>query len=114
RHTRRPRDWSSDVCSSDLVACRKSRAELPSLHQEREIPGNDLPDHPDWFMPGVAEIIAGDGYGLALNLVRPTGVVTITTDGQRQVGSLGNVIGLAVVERFELSQLVGVLLNQVG
>src|SRR5439155_14998841 len=29
RHTRWPRDWSSDVCSSDLVALRKWRESLP-------------------------------------------------------------------------------------
>src|SRR5699024_11833094 len=32
RHTRSKRDWSSDVCSSDLVAAEKSPAARTSVH----------------------------------------------------------------------------------
>src|SRR2546421_9250717 len=36
RHTRSDRDWSSDVCSSDLEQ-KKTQAELKELTQEREL-----------------------------------------------------------------------------
>ena len=55
----------------DGVAGGQRRRELPRLHQHREIPGNDLPDHADRLMPRVAEVIAVDRNGLALNLVGP-------------------------------------------
>src|SRR5690606_39704835 len=46
RHTRFSRDWSSDVCSSDLLANRRSPLAL-----------NHLPRHPRWMrgMPGTRE-----------------------------------------------------------
>ena len=65
-------------------------------------------------MPRVAEIISRNGNGFALDLVGPTRVVAIAADGQRQVGGLGDVIGLAVVEGFEPGQFIGVFLNQIG
>ncbi len=44
----------------DGVAGGQRRSQLPRLHQQREIPGNDLPDHADRLVPRVAEIIAAD------------------------------------------------------
>src|SRR2546421_2960338 len=38
RHTRSDRDWSSDVCSSDL---RLSRAEVHVVGRRRELPPGD-------------------------------------------------------------------------
>src|SRR5439155_13282277 len=35
RHTRWPRDWSSDVCSSDLIADEDERALLHTLVEAR-------------------------------------------------------------------------------
>ena len=96
------------------IARGERRPQFPGLHQEREIPGNDLAHHADGFVPGVAEIISRNGNGFALDLVRPTRVVAIAADGQRQVGRLGNMIGLAIVERLEPGQFVGVFLNQIG
>src|SRR5690625_5715674 len=37
RHTRWPRDWSSDVCSSDLFNPGWSRAELEDEQRAREL-----------------------------------------------------------------------------
>src|SRR5437660_5665937 len=43
RHTRWPRDWSSDVCSSDL---RYSNIDRHRLHVET-VPRDALPMHPE-------------------------------------------------------------------
>src|SRR5439155_4648079 len=47
RHTRWPRDWSSDVCSSDLSLARFPLAQLPTPIEElkslsRELGGPEL------------------------------------------------------------------------
>ena len=43
------------------------------------------PTTPDRFMPRVAEIVARDGNGFALNLVGPARVIAIAGDRERQV-----------------------------
>ena len=73
-----------------------------------------MADYADGLVLGVAEVGAVDGNGLALNFVGPAGVVAIAGDGERKVGGLGDVIGLAVVEGFELRELIGVLFDEVG
>src|SRR5262245_49229503 len=64
-------------------------------------------------MPGVAKIWAVDRNRLALNLIRPTRVIAVASDCQWQVSSFGNVIWLAVVQGFELRQLLCVRFDKV-
>src|SRR5262249_42204635 len=85
----------------DGAAGRKGRTPLPRLHQEREVPRNDLADDADRFVPCVTEKWTLDGDRLAVDLVGPAGVVAIAFDGQRQVGGQRIAQRLAVVERFE-------------
>src|SRR5439155_11968464 len=54
------------------------------------------------------------GNGLAVVLVGPTGGIAIAGDGERKIGGARDVIGLAVVESFELRQCIGVLFDQLG
>src|SRR5262249_3124023 len=61
----------------DRVTCRKGRGQLPCLHQQREIPGNDLTDYAHWLQTCVAEIRPVDGNGPALDFVCPSCVVAI-------------------------------------
>src|SRR5690606_40102182 len=50
RHTRFSRDWSSDVCSSDLDALRRlTKAEIDA--KERGHHGKNVEDHADDFDP---------------------------------------------------------------
>src|SRR6266704_3910642 len=42
RHTRSKRDWSSDVCSSDLIAARLRRGEVPVLLVANKVDGPGL------------------------------------------------------------------------
>ena len=88
----------------DGAAGRQGRTPLPRLHQQREVPGDDLADDADRLVAGVAEVRPFDGNRLAVDLVGPAGVVAIALDGQRQVGVEGVAVGLAVVERFEGGQ----------
>ena len=98
----------------DRATSRQGRAPLPGDHQRRKVPRNDLADHADRLAPRVAEVVAADRNRLALNLVGPTGVVAQAVDHQRNVGRARVADRLAVVERFERRQLVGLFLDQVG
>src|SRR5699024_578798 len=42
---------------NDGVARCKCRCNLPGSHQQREVPWNDLSDHPEWFMEMVRNSI---------------------------------------------------------
>ena len=53
------------------------------------------------------------GMVLPLNLVSPSGVVAVAGDGQRQIGRARHGDGLAVIERFQPGQLVGVCFDQI-
>ena len=72
------------------------------------------PTTPTGSCLGVAEVVAADRDGLAVDLVGPAGVVAEAVDHQRQVGVAALADRLAVVERLQLGQLVDVLLDQVG
>src|SRR5690625_3870075 len=80
RHTRWPRDWSSDVCSSDLVA-----AQL---------------DAPAWVLiPAMLFIAAGMGFGLVgLQYAAVTGVTDddagVASGVQRAADQLGGPAGV--------------------
>ena len=48
----------------DGVAGRQGRAPLPRLHQQREVPRDDLADDADRFVPRVAEVRPSTGMVL--------------------------------------------------
>src|ERR1700733_71450 len=88
------------------------RAEFPGGHHEREIPGDDLSDHSDRFAQRVGQelrAVRGDRNGIALDLRGPAGHVTEQINRAGDVGNAGDRKGLAVVERFQLCELFGVL-----
>ena len=98
----------------DRAARRQRRAPFPGDHQHREIPGDDLPGDAHRLALGVAEVPPADRDRLAVDLVGPAGVVAEAVDHQRQVGVAALADRLAVIERFELGQLVDVRFDQVG
>src|SRR5687768_4705010 len=72
RHTRCSRDWSSDVCSSDLVVTGLETA-FASLHTELVVPGViDLPLLVERMTAG------GEPFGLALPSLTPGSPANIT------------------------------------
>src|SRR5262249_7167965 len=91
----------------------QSRPPLPGLHQQWEVPGDDLADNAKRFMPGIAEKRPSDGDRLAVNLVGPAGVVAVALDGERQVRGLCVAKRFAIVERFQGGQIFLVLFDQV-
>ena len=98
----------------DGIAASEGRTPLPRLHQQREVPRNDLADDADGFVARVAEIRPFDGDGLAVILVGPAGVIAIRFDGEGKVGVERIAVGFAVVERFQSGQLRAMLFDKVG
>ena len=70
--------------------CSQSWSQLPRLHEEWKIPGDDLTANADGFMPCVAEEVASGRDNFSVILVGPSGVVTVTVDRQGQVSGVGD------------------------
>ncbi len=101
------------------VASGERRAELPRRHQQREVPRDNLPDHAERLAQRVGVEVRARHVGhrdvdrVALDLGGPAGHVVEQVCGQWHVSRLRHGEGLAVVQRLELGQLVGVLQDQV-
>ena len=88
----------------DRAAGRQRRRDLPRRHQQREVPGDDLPAHADRLLARVAvHVRLGDRQRLAGDLGRPAGEVAQVLGGERHVHAPGELDRLAVVERLELA-----------
>lgn len=87
--------------------------DLPSPHEEGEVPGDDLTADTNGFVTGVGEGLGVGVNGLTVDFVGPAGVVTDAAQGVGQV-DLGHGEGLAVVEGLNGGQSINVALNQVG
>jgi hypothetical protein len=87
----------------DRVPARQRRGDLPREHQQREVPGDDLPAHPERARvepePGPVE------------LVGPAGVVEEVRRRGRHVDVAGLADRLAVVDGLEHGELAGPLLQ---
>ncbi len=92
---------------------RQRRPQFPSLHQQRKIPRNNLPHHAHRLMLRVREIPPLHRNRLPLNLVRPSRVVPVTRNRQRQIRRQSHLIRFPVVQRLQFRQLLRVLLNQI-
>ncbi len=89
---------------NDGTACGQRRAQLPCRHQQRKVPGDDLPHHADGLAARVGEEFGfasagGDGNGVAFNLGGPARHVAEQVDGQRHIGDARDRQRLAVVQR---------------
>ncbi len=97
----------------------QGRAELPGRHQEREVPRDDLAHHADRLGAGIGHVLSrrgqvGDRDVLAFELGRPAGHVVEHVGRQRHVGDARDAERLAVVQAFQLGQLVQVFVDQVA
>src|SRR6516162_119862 len=98
-------------------ATRRHRwRDLPSRHQQREVPWDDLSGHADWLSQRVGQELAGEGKrdGGTSDLRRPSTHVAEHVDRKRHVGRASDGDGLAVVDRFDLGEFVAVFLEQFG
>ena len=98
----------------DGVAGAQGGGQLPGLHQQGEVPGDDLAHDPDGLQAGHAEVGPVYGDGLAVDLVRPAGVVAVALHGEVQVDVEGVGIRFPVVEGLQASQVLSIALHQVG
>ena len=60
---------------------RQGRPEFPGLHQQREIPRNNLAHDAHGLVFGISEVIAAHGNRLTMILVCPSCVVAVAGDG---------------------------------
>ena len=103
------------VCSADDgIASAQGRGHLPSLHQQREIPRNNLSTHTNRLMSGHAQIATIHRNGFALDLVCPTSIITIDIDSAEYIYIVRDFIGFPIVEGLQASQVVPITLNEVG
>src|SRR6267142_3065325 len=83
RHTRLTCDWSSDVCSSDLLVGKRVELRTQFLRGECDVPRSQLPQ---------PEIGAGEALELGVVLARvrqcPSGEVL--EKGERRLGRVGH------------------------
>ena len=78
----------------------------------REVPGDDLADDTQRLVDGVRDLVLGRLDGVALDLVRPAGVVADGADRSLDIRFPRPAKRLAVIERLEGSELVRVRLNE--
>src|SRR5207248_8886430 len=85
RHTRSYGDWSSDVCSSDLVSNRK----LPVFVSDPRatvIPGAETGLPP---AAGATGLVPMNGLSASVGLGAPAGVTVVNRSEERRVGGEG-------------------------
>jgi hypothetical protein len=97
----------------DRAAGDERRRDLPAREQEREVPGRDQPADSHRLTQRVAERAPSHGDRPSGDLAGPSGVVVedLGDEGHVDLGGLED--GLALIERFELGQLVAVLEHEV-
>src|SRR5204863_1319546 len=83
RHTRSLRDWSSDVCSSDLIAGRSFTLKLPSIILRSEIEAGLMDGS---FSVKDLPAIWADKVRLYLGLDVPTDTLGVLRSEERRVG----------------------------
>ena len=100
----------------DGAAGRQRRRQLPGRHHQREVPGDDLADDADRLAQRVGVPVAGarDRDGLAVQARRPARHVAEHVDRALHVAVAGIGDRLAVVERLEFGELVGMLLEEIA
>ena len=88
------------------VAAREGGRDLPGRHQEGEVPGDDLPHHPERARRHPRHRV--------LELVGPAGVVEEVGRGQRHVDVARLADRLAAVDRLQHRELARAVLQQAG
>src|SRR2546429_3932829 len=79
RHTRCSRDWSSDVCSSDLVGYVKLRQEQADLRKQGKYMGIGISTYGEICAIGPSPATPAGGWESATVKIEPSGKITILT-----------------------------------
>ena len=96
------------------VAGGQHGSQLPSGHEEREVPRHDLADDADRLVQHERHHVARKQVGLSRIGQQHAGEVTEMIDRVRHVDGARLANGLAVVQRLQQSELLGVLFDEVG
>ena len=96
------------------VAGGQHGGQLPSRHKEREVPRHDLTDDADGLVQHERHHVARKHVGLSRIGQQHAGEVTEMIDRVRHVDGARLANGLAVVQRLQQSELLGVLFDEVG
>lgn len=92
----------------------QSGSQFPRLHQEGEVPRNDLSTDADGFMSRIGEEVPGNRDNFSVVLVSPSSIIAESVDGGSHIDRVGHTIRLAVVQSLEGGQEDTVAFHQVG
>ena len=96
------------------VACRQGRSQFPCGHQERKVPGNDLPYDADGFPENQAhEVSVEDGSGSLHRADRACEIAEVIR-GIRNIDSSRFPYRFAVIQSFHPGQKFCVLIDPIG
>ena len=96
------------------AASSKRGCQLVGLHDQRHIPGNDLPDNSNWLSSGGEVERAIHADRIPSDFVYPSCVVAIYHVSEVQIQGLGEREGFSIINSFDFGQLLCVLLNQIS
>jgi hypothetical protein len=97
------------------VATGQRGCQLPGRHLQGEVPGDDLAHDAERLAQGIGEHVGDrNRNGIALQLGGPAREIAEVIGGQRHISTSGIFDGLAVVQRLQQCQFLGVLLDQLG
>ncbi len=96
------------------AAGRQHRGQLPGRHQQREVPRDDLADHPDGLLEVVADGVLIQLGGRTLLGADTAGEVAEVIHHQRQVGGQGLAHRLAVLPGLGDGEHFNVLFDAIG
>lgn len=95
-----------------LQPSKKGEGSCGNLHEEWEVPRNNLSNNTDWLVLGVVELVGISLDNLSVNLISPTSVVSDATSNGSNI-TLGHGDGLSVVQRLDGGENEVVTVNQV-
>ena len=98
----------------DAVARRQGRSDLPRRHQDREVPGNDLPHHAQRLMEMIGDRVVVQLRNAAFLRADAAGEIAEVVDSQRYVGRQRLAHRLAIVPGLGLGDGLQVLFDPVG
>ena len=94
-----------------VPGCERGR-QFPRRHQERKVPGNNLPANSYWFTESVIKHLSGNGNGLTFDFSGPAGEVLEVFRDLGKIDVRRLLDWLAVVCCFKGSQFGTVLFDQ--
>jgi hypothetical protein len=96
------------------TSCGEGGSPLPGSHEGGEVPGDNLGGNTNGLVLVVLEVRSVNWDNISEVLISPASVGSELTDDKVDISSLGNADVLTVVEGFEGSKLISVLLKEIS